>query len=203
MLWYDVLRFQILFRIYSISGNKIMAELLGVISGVASLFSLAIEVHRVCADYIAGVRGASKTVRNLLDELKAIKAILGELDLLLERTDRQVFLGDGTAPWFNLRDTSPCRSTLEKLKIGLEKRLTRKTFRERFSSMSWPFAEDETRQALQSLRHYHSVYEAALNHDILYVLSAISNSINKFASRMHIPLEKLLPILAWRVSLCS
>ena len=104
-----------------------MAVLLGVISGVASLFSLAIEAHRVCADYIAGVRGASMTVRNLLDELKANKAVLAELDLLLDRTDKQVFLSDGTSPWFNLRDTSPCRSILEKLKTGLEKRLTQKT----------------------------------------------------------------------------
>jgi hypothetical protein len=67
-----------------------MAEILGIASAVAGLISLTIETYRISANYISGVRNASKLVKDLLRELGALRKVLFDLDDLIAGVDEDV-----------------------------------------------------------------------------------------------------------------
>src|SRR6266487_4869065 len=74
--------------------SRVLAmEGLAIASGVAGLLSLTIEVCRISAKYINGIRGATEAVQALLRELKALKKALMNLDELVESIDDETIFG--------------------------------------------------------------------------------------------------------------
>jgi hypothetical protein len=71
-----------------------MAEILGITSGIAGLFALAIEVYSTSAKYISGFKNASSTINGILREFNPLKNILTELGKVIEHIEFETIFQD-------------------------------------------------------------------------------------------------------------
>ena len=145
-----------------------MAEVLGVVSGVAGLISLTIEVFGISYRYISGVRGASDTVSRFLGELENLKGVLLKIEhLSRELNDVDVF-GDGP---FSLLSKDDCNSyvdLLNTIRKDMEDRLPNGSFRRKVKALTWPFSEEKTVALVESLHRHLDIYKMALVANNMY-----------------------------------
>ena len=145
-----------------------MAEVLGVVSGVAGLISLTIEVFGISYRYISEVRGASETVKRFLGELENLKGVL----LKIERLSRELSDVDlfGNGP-FSLLSEDSCNNYVELLNTirkDMEDRLPNGSFRRKVKALTWPFSEERTVALIESLHRHLDIYKMALVTNNMY-----------------------------------
>ena len=113
-----------------------MAEVLGVISGVAGLISLTIEVFGISYRYISEVRGASETVNRFLGELESLKGVLLRIERLSRELSDVDSFGDGP---FSLHSRDVCNNHVELLNTirkDMEDRLPNESFRRKVKTLT-------------------------------------------------------------------
>jgi hypothetical protein len=142
-------------------------EGLAIASGVAGLLSLTIEVCRISAKYINGIRGATEAVQALLRELKALEKALMNLDELVESIDDETIFGTRSSALLSVEDAREYREALERLRQKLLERLTSKSFAAKMKTLTWPFSEETTRGIVGMLHNHLTIFQNALCTDIL------------------------------------
>ena len=140
-----------------------MAELLGVISGVAGILSLTMEVCNISTRYIKTVRHASKSTRSFLQELDLFSNVLCALVELAKSSGRESELGtqaNKLSLLLNSEEMNECKNTLVALKQDLLERIGSKV-----KSLTWPFTEAKTRETVELLHRCLSLLRSTLSVD--------------------------------------
>lgn len=146
-----------------------MAEVIGIASGVAGLFSLTVQVIKISSTYINGVRGASSTLQRFLKELENLKAVLAAIDEMTKKTDDiQVFGDDGHSCLLSVQDGKHYLELLVDIRNKLYARTTDGSFRKKLKALTWPFSEENTISLIESLHRHFDIYQTALAIDNLY-----------------------------------
>lgn len=150
-----------------------MAELIGVVSGVAGLVHLTLVVSQASHEYVQKVRNAPKTTLQYLREVLALSVVLLRLQEVLSLPGVAATLTVDT-------DLLPksliaeCQKELESIKQKLQKRTTPgHGFKSRIQALSWPFEEREMRQIVENLARWNSIFTSLATTCGLYVLTAL------------------------------
>ena len=149
--------------------TAIMAEVLGIASGVAGLMSLTIEVFQISYDYIDKVYNASNTIRLFLKELQDLKIVLIKVEQMTKSTDDQEIFGDDPSCLLSVGESNEYVDLLGTIRHKLEKRRADGSFRQKLKSLPWPFSEDKTLGLIQALNRHLEIYQTALALDNLNV----------------------------------
>ena len=137
------------------------------ITGIAGLISLAIEVTKITSDFARNVKGASGQVHDLLTELVALKDVLQRFDTFLKTQDSSGSFADNCAL------VSTERYCSVKIKQLYEK-LTRLTeggkLRRGLHALAWPYKQTENAELVLSLHRCAQTFQLALTVDQWYVV---------------------------------
>ena len=145
--------------------TKIMAEGLGMAAGVAGLVSLTIEVLGISYKYINGVRNASPSARQFLNELQNLQIVLQRVEQEAhQNTELEVF-GEAGSSLLSIKESSEYIGLLQKVRDKLQQRQT-SSIR---NSLTWPFSKEEVLDLTNSLHRHLEIYTTALGVDSLYV----------------------------------
>ena len=162
-----------------------MAEVLAVVSGVAGLLSLAIEVSKILKEYTASVSDAKEDVKHLLQELQALKEILWQIDAL----DNNKIEGAIAS------DTAECIKILLDLREKLGERIQGSQYKIRLKRLTWTFSKKWTLEQVERLRRYLTIFQTAIgintNKGVQQTLQAIEDL------HMDRQTEKFKSILQW------
>ncbi|KAI9888557.1 MAG: hypothetical protein M1814_006827 [Vezdaea aestivalis] len=154
-----------------------MAEAFAIVSGVAGLLTLTIEVYSTSARYISGVRGASTAAQDLLRELKALKKILSDLDDLLEYTEGEEVFRDRPSSLLSTEECDEYREVLERLQSKLQNRGVGGSFKAKLKTLAWPLTEEKTRRTVELLQRHVQIFQNALSIDTLSMFLALGSHI--------------------------
>lgn len=133
-----------------------MVDLFTLITGVAGLISLAIELSKITSEFVGSVKRAPESIRDLSQELLSLNHVLGRLDIFLKTQDN---LG-------SFAETAALISTeqfcLTRLKNMYEK-LRRSTEGGKMRRMAWPFSEKENKETILALYRCSQTFELSLS----------------------------------------
>ena len=146
-----------------------MAEVLGIVSGVAGLMSLTIEVFQISYDFIDKVHNASDTIRRFLGELQDLKTVLIKFEKMTKNTDDRGIFGDDHSCVLSIGESNEYVHLLETIRHKLEKRRADGSFRQKLKALTWPFSDDKTLGLIQALHRHLEIYQTALALDNLNV----------------------------------
>lgn len=149
--------------------STIMAEVLGIVSGVAGLMSLTIEVFQISYNYIDKVHNASNTIRRFLKELQDLKVVLIQVEQSIKSMDDQGVFGDDPSCLLLIGESNEYLELLGTIRHKLEKRRADGSFRQKLKALTWPFSDDETLGLIQALHRHLEIYQTALALDNLNV----------------------------------
>ena len=143
-----------------------MAEVLASASAIAGLVSLAVQLSQISFGYISNVMGASKAQKSYLQELSALTSTLLQLQQAIDLpgTDQLVGLQNSALSKVAIDE---CINSLNLLKSKLEKKALKEGMNAKFSALTWPFDEKETKRVVESLHRYHSLFASAISADNL------------------------------------
>jgi KaiC/GvpD/RAD55 family RecA-like ATPase len=161
-----------------------MAELAASAS-VAGLLSLTLTVVEVSHRYFANARNATRTVKRYFRELEALRFLLGDLKNLDINS-------------FSMATTTAlegCYSELEQLRSKLQKRRTETAFSSAIHRLTWPFAEEETRNLIEVIHRYLNIFHAALSVDSIRLSASTLEAVRRVELRV-IDVERQ-KILSW------
>ncbi|KAL9046990.1 MAG: hypothetical protein Q9214_000321 [Letrouitia sp. 1 TL-2023] len=178
--------------------GKAMAEILAVVSGIAGLLTLTIEVHKASARYILGVQSASRTVRQFLSELNALTRVLLDLsDVVDQLSDSSAFAGKPMSTLEALKASGQCYAELESLLRKLNDRAASTSFTSSIKSLTWPFSEHKTKATMELVRRNLEAFRAALQIDHLIIGNETLNVVQGLDRYQKAPESKSREILDW------
>ena len=143
---------------------------------VITLIQATNGVIHLCFDYATTVKGATRAISGLLDEIKSLRNILESLERLLSTSDNP-----DTAPAIQLKEVAAlCDS--EKGPIARELKLLHEKLRlpdwagqdgsrrkSLLQSLTWPLKEGDTKKVLEKMDRLKNDLELALTVDQSYV----------------------------------
>ena len=177
--------------------TALMAEVLGIASGVAGLMSLTIEVFQISYDYIDKVYNASNTIRLFLKELQDLKIVLIKVEQMTKSTDDPDIFGDDPSCLLSIGESNEYVDLLGTIRHKLEKRRADGSFRQKLKSLTWPFSEDKTLGLIQALHRHLDIYQTALALDNLNVgKSTLSEVRHSKAAQQSTQVEAVLDWLS-------
>ena len=137
-----------------------MGDPFTLVTGIASLISLGLEVTKITREYIHGVRNATKDVSELLRELAALVDVLNQLHEFLkdDRAGKQNF--DHTSVL--LLTHSACEHKLKAVRMKLLKRIKDPKF---VKTLTWPFIKKEHQQTVVVVHQWVQIFQFALTID--------------------------------------
>ena len=177
-------------------------------TGLAGLFSLAIELTKICHDYYSGAREAPKSVQGFILELTCLKKVLldlqdkvvlepniaeafdGRCSLIIENLQSQQMIACEQPAALSLMDL--CKIELDTLLKKLQKRSSGSRFRSKLNQLLWPLREEATQKAIESLHRYTSHFDFVLNARTHMELKAVRKNQSDWLQS-----EKTKKILDW------
>ena len=146
-----------------VSCDLFMADPFALVTGVAGLISLGLEITILTRQYVHGAHNASKDVRELLQELSALDSVLRQLGQLLEndRIDKASF--NRTSALFQTQGA--CEAKLKEMYTRLAKRHDKST-----KALAWPFTKKEHLEAVMAIHRWVQTFQLALTVDGWYAI---------------------------------
>ncbi len=140
-----------------------MAEVIGATSGIVALVSLALSVSHASYEYVQKVRKAPASTSRYLQEFLAFSSTL-------LRVQETLALPGVASSLSGSNDLVPqpliaeCRQELQTIKRKLEKRGSATSgFSAKLHILTWPFEEKETREIVDRLARYNSIFSSIVN----------------------------------------
>lgn len=137
------------------------------ITGVAGLISLAIEVTKITNDFASSVKGASGQVQDLLNEIVPLKDVLQQFDNFLKTQDS---LGPFAETCALISTEQYCTVKLKQLYEKLRHLTEGRTLRRGLHALAWPYKERETAEIILSLHRCAQTFQLALTVDQWYAI---------------------------------
>src|SRR5438034_3416701 len=130
---------------------------LSIVTSVAGIASLAIQLTQVLHDYCSNVRSAFKDIENLAQEMEALGKVLKRLETFLDEEDMKGNRFDQSASVL-ASAIKTCGATLRDLEKSLKGPAERSAgkFIER---LMWPFRKEEVQKMVESLRRYNHIFQ--------------------------------------------
>lgn len=141
-----------------------MGDPFTLVTGIAGLLSLGMEVTKITRQYVKGVRNASKDVEEFLDELAALIDVLGRLDDFLKDDKASRFIFDRSSVLF--LTYSACEERLNTVRVQLLKRRNKYTL---IKALMWPFVKQEHKETVLALHRWVQTFQLALTVDGWYL----------------------------------
>ena len=137
-------------------------------TGMAGLISLAIEVTKITSDFASNVKGASGQVHDLLNELVAVKDVLQQFDTFLKTQDS---LGPFAETCALISTEQYCAVKLKQLYEKLRRLTEGGKLRRGLHALAWPYKETENAEIILSLHRCAQTFQLALTVDQWYAIA--------------------------------
>ncbi|KAI5841032.1 hypothetical protein DFP73DRAFT_132950 [Morchella snyderi] len=168
----------------SILHLRLMAEVIGLVSGIIALIQLAGKLTSISYSYACGVKRASKDLGDLIDELGSLSKVLLSLRSHLER----VKTTSSISALRGLNDTDGplkvCGRELEELISQVE---PRNGWKGVVDSIKWPLKEKDTLQLISRIERHKSLIMFALTADQM----STSREIEKHVQNIEIGIKEV------------
>lgn len=133
-----------------------MAEVLGVVSSIIGIIQLTSQVAIVGWGYIAAVKGASKSIHDLIGELTSLSKVLQFVQ------DHANDLGQGATLEMLSDLLQKCETELKEIHSKLELRGGCKGI---LDSLKWPLKESEMSHHISRIERHKSLFNFVLGAD--------------------------------------
>lgn len=149
-----------------------MAELIGVVSGVAGLVHLTLVVSQASHEYVQKVRNAPKTTLQYLREVLALSVVLLRLEevLSLPGVATALSVDNDLLPKSLIAE---CQKELESIKQKLQKRTTPGHGFKSIQALYWPFEEKEMKHIVENLARWNNIFTSLASTCGLFVLPSL------------------------------
>src|SRR5256714_2156161 len=141
-----------------------------IVTGIAGLISVSLQLTQLSYDYITSVRSASQSVTALHRELIGLQHVLCRLNqnILAHPDVKDAFADQASAVLGQPEDIlKVCKDDLVSLKKKLTKRSSERTFTRLKAVLTWPFSEQATERKILQLHRYQELFDRVVNIDIL------------------------------------
>lgn len=122
-----------------------MAEAIGVVSGIAQLVAIAVQITQLSYSYVSDVINAPRAQKTYLQEVSALTDVLFRLEQVIQDseavTSRPGSLSD--------KVVSECHEQLALQRTKLEKHIHR---------LAWPFQDRELKKAIDDLHRFRGIF---------------------------------------------
>jgi hypothetical protein len=142
---------------------SMMAEAIGIASGIAGLLSLTITVINISYQYISNAHGPSKSISACLQELAILKTQLIKLDEIAHSLDTVQIFRECSPALLSMASIDQCQIDLDQLHSKLQRQSMGNLLSSCLNRVSWPFAEVETRRLIDTIRRHRSTFESVLS----------------------------------------
>lgn len=137
-----------------------MAEVIGLTASIIAIIQLTGQVGALSWGYIGGVRDASRTIHELLDELssfgKVLRIVLEYAESNSGKSTVLEELGGKDGP------LQKCAEEMARLRLRLE---PKSGIRGVMGVLKWPLKSDETSRYISGIERYKSLFNLALSAD--------------------------------------
>jgi hypothetical protein len=134
-----------------------MAEALGIVSGVAGLLSLTIELSKILTGFVNDIRSAPDDVQGLITEVNLFKNVLKQLDELVKKDPGRY--NDNFKPDSALfQSIKNCNSRVESLIQKLNSPGSQAIKR-----LKWPFRKEECQSTVGMLHRFTQMFSLSLD----------------------------------------
>ena len=130
-----------------------MAAAIGVVSGIASLVALSVQISQLSYNYISDVVNAPRTQKAYLQEVLALSEVLLRLDDAF-RDSETIDGSPKRAPAVSEAIVQKCMHQLGMQKVKLEQNRHR---------LTWPFHERDLKKAVDGMHRYRGIFADCLS----------------------------------------
>ena len=169
-----------------------MAEL-AIASGIAGLCSLVIESVKVTCAFGADIASAERTVLDYLSALRALEAVLVELNEVAQTPRLEGILSNRTQA-LSITAIQHCKQHVVELNQKLSRRLAEDGHIKLRSALSWPLKKKETMESVRLLHQYRDTFHAALSSEMMKISIATYDDVH--ATKEQVEREAVLKWLA-------
>lgn len=136
---------------------RIMAEALGIASGVAGLLSLTMELSKILTDFVNDCRSAPDDVQGLITEVELFESVLKRLDELAQKDPGRY--NDNFKPGSALfQSIEHCNGRVESLIQKLKSPGSQAIKR-----LKWPFNKEESQSTVEMLHRFAQMFSFCLD----------------------------------------
>ena len=146
-----------------------MAEALEIVTGIAGLVSLTIEVFGISYKYISRVRNASSSARRFLKELEALQSVLLRVEQFAKDSNQPEVFGHAGSCLLSIKESNDYIDLLQTVRHKLQQRQSPSSLRSKIKACTWPYSEKDTLALTKSFHRHLEVYNTAMAVDTLYV----------------------------------
>ncbi|EQB51733.1 hypothetical protein CGLO_08702 [Colletotrichum gloeosporioides Cg-14] len=149
-----------------------MAEVVGLVTGIASLVTMAMRITELSYSYVADIRSAHSTQKQYLREISALTEVLLRSEEASQNLEKET-LGFSRPTDLFKSIVSECAQRLDKLFSELRKPSP---------SMIWPIQETVLKKHVEDLRRFRSIFADFLSAQSLAVVTATHQNITRLAN---------------------
>lgn len=146
-----------------------MAEVLGIVSSVIAIIQLTASVTNLCFGYMSTVKGASKDVADLMNELYALRGVFEYLNIHLKSTTQVQNPSPNNSRESTIQLLDLPNGPLKRCYNLLRELETELTDRPRLGRhLIWPFREKEILKYIARLERDKSLFGLVMHGDHMY-----------------------------------
>lgn len=149
-----------------------MAEVVGLVSGIASLVTMAMQITKLSYSYVADIRSAHSTQKHYLREISALTEVLLRSEEVSQNLEKEN-LGFRRSNDLSESVVEECAQKLDKLCIELRKPLP---------SIFWPIQEKSLKKHVEDLHRFRSIFAGFLSAQALAVATATHRDVTRLAN---------------------
>lgn len=149
-----------------------MAEVVGLVSGIASLVALAVKITGLSCSYIADTRSAHSTQKQYLREVNLLTEVLLRIEEVSQNLENDNIAFNRPNDLFKTV-LAECAEKLEKLCSELQKPKP---------SIFWPIHERTLKKHVEDLHRFRGIFDSFLSAQSLTIATATHRNVARLAS---------------------
>ncbi|KAH9233339.1 hypothetical protein K456DRAFT_1739167 [Colletotrichum gloeosporioides 23] len=159
-----------------------MAEVVGLVSGNASLVTMATQITKLSYSYVADIRSAHSTQKHYLREISALTEVLLRSEEVSQNLEKEN-LGFRRSNDLSESVVAECAQKLDKLCSELRKPSP---------SIFWPIQEKSLKKHVEDLHRFRSIFADFLSVQTLAVATATHRDVTRLANH-----QDQIDLLEW------
>ncbi|KAE9569099.1 hypothetical protein CGMCC3_g14852 [Colletotrichum fructicola] len=149
-----------------------MAEVVGLVSGIASLVTMAMQITKLSYSYIADIRSAHSTQKQYLREVSALTEVLLRSEEVSQNLEKEN-IGLSRPSDLSKSVVAECAQKLDKLCVELRKPSP---------SIFWPIQEKNLKKHIEDLHRFRSIFADFLSAQALTVATATHQEVTRLVN---------------------
>ncbi|KAF4901505.1 Ankyrin repeat and SOCS box protein 13 [Colletotrichum fructicola] len=149
-----------------------MAEVVGLVSGIASLVTMAMQITKLSYSYIADIRSAHSTQKQYLREVSALTEVLLRSEEVSQNLEKEN-IGLSRPSDLSKSVVAECAQKLDNLCVELRKPSP---------SIFWPIQEKNLKKHIEDLHRFRSIFADFLSAQALTVATATHQEVTRLVN---------------------